>query len=72
MVEGETLKGFILVGAKHLRGEDKETNVLTLLKRAFAFDLESSQHTHSLEELVALYLPAMQLLTKHHTARLLS
>jgi len=72
MVEGETLKGFTLVGAKHLRGEDNETSVAVLLKRAFAFDLVSSQHQLSLEELVELYLPAACLLAKHPTTWLLS
>ncbi len=71
MVDGETLKGFVLIGAKHLRGENDETLVKTLLRRAFAFDLESTQHTLSLEELTALYLPAARLLTKHPTTWLL-
>ena len=72
MVDGETLKGFTLVCAKHLLGEDQETSVFMLLKRAFACDLESSQHTYSLKELAALYLPAVQLLEKHPTAWRLS
>lgn len=65
MVDGETLKGFTIVCAKHLRGEDQETSVSMLLKRAFAFDLESSQHSYTLEELAALYLPAAQLLERY-------
>ncbi len=67
MVDGETLKGFTLVCAKQLRGADQETSVSILLKRAFAFDLESTQHPYTLEELAALYLPAAQLLEKHPT-----
>ncbi len=69
MVDGETVKGFILVGAKHLRGEDQETAVSMLLKRAWEFDLASAQHAYSTEELSALYLPALELLEKYPTTR---
>jgi hypothetical protein len=71
-MEGDTLKGFTLIGASHLRGDNYETSVHTLLKRAFAFDMLSTQHSYSLEELAALYVPAASLLGKHPTAWILS
>jgi hypothetical protein len=72
LFDGATLKGFHLIGAKHLRGEDKDTNVMVLLKRALSYDLESTQHAYSKQELVRLYASAEALVREHPSTLKLS
>jgi hypothetical protein len=69
MVDSETLKGFHLIGAKHLRGKRQTTFVPLLLLRAFYFDVLSKQHQHSFRSLCRLYVGPAWLLIRHPSIR---
>ncbi len=67
LCDGEVLKGFRLIGARHLRANIRTNFVPSLLLEALLFDLKSDQHTYSARALCELYIGPVRLLMQYPT-----